>query len=604
MTQLTAEAVVDWAVPRTPQVSPDGRWVVFGSATVGRHTESTLWLAPADGSASPRQLTTDNGREPRWAPDSGSVFFLSGRDQVHRVGLGGGEAEQLTDRPAGVRACVPLADPKRVVLIAPDEREPAGPRIRTVTADGTHDTGNHPDRLWLLDLATGTIEPLAAFGERHVVEAAARPDGGALAVLTWSVAEQDPGLFEPGLHVVDLTEGTVRELGVPALSASSLSWWRGESGWRLCYLGLTPPGLVGGFAVFDGQHRNLTAGMTACPTELIAADPPLALFAEGLDTAVRRLDPVTGKFAELQRFRGHLKELSGDGTTIAVVASTAAAPPTVHIGPPEGPLTRVGALPLPDIQWAGQERLAYQAEDGLELDGLLLLPPGRTRADGPFPLVTVVHGGPHDRYADGFNLGWFPSGQWLATAGFAVFLPNARGGLGHGHAFAASVAGDVGGAEFTDVLTGIDLLVADGVADPHRLGIAGWSHGGFVAAWAVTQTGRFAAALVGAGVTDWPLLAATGEHTRFEAALGGRENSPITYAGRIRTPVLILHGENDTNVPLSQAELLHRALRDREHEYVVYPRENHAIRERGHQLDVLRRTREWFSRWLTPAGGA
>src|SRR6185295_18802378 len=100
----------------------------------------------------------------------------------------------------------------------------------------------------------------------------------------------------------------------------------------------------------------------------------------------------------------------------------------------------------------------------------------------------------------------------------------------------------------------------DGVADPDRLGIGGWSQGGFMAAWAVTQTDRFAAALVGAGVTDWPLMAVTGEHSRFEAALGGAENSPITHAAKIGTPVLILHGENDPNVPLSQAELLHQAL--------------------------------------------
>ena len=125
-----------------------------------------------------------------------------------------------------------------------------------------------------------------------------------------------------------------------------------------------------------------------------------------------------------------------------------------------------------------------------------------------------------------------------------------------------------------------------------------------MAAWAVSQTDRFAAALVNAGVIDWRVLAATGEHTRFEAALGGPDGStsPITHAHRIRTPVLILHGEDDTNVPLSQADLLHHALRDRgvEHEYVVYPRENHSFLERGHQVDVLRRTREWFSRWLAP----
>jgi dipeptidyl aminopeptidase/acylaminoacyl peptidase len=199
-----------------------------------------------------------------------------------------------------------------------------------------------------------------------------------------------------------------------------------------------------------------------------------------------------------------------------------------------------------------------------------------------------------------------------------VFLPNPRGGRGHGHAFAARVAGAVGVDEWTDVLTGIDMLIADGVADPDRLGIGGCSHGGFVAAWAVGQTDRFEAAPMGAGISDWGMLAATGEEGPFEAALGGSTGwegtgphhhdrlSPISFASKIRTPVLILHGENDTNVPIAQAEFFHRALRrfGAEHEYVVYPRENHSIRERNHQLDLLRRTREWFGRWLMPPADA
>ena len=202
--------------------------------------------------------------------------------------------------------------------------------------------------------------------------------------------------------------------------------------------------------------------------------------------------------------------------------------------------------------------------------------------------------------------------------GYAVFLPNPRGGQGHGHAFAARVAGAVGCGEWTDILTGIDMLIADGVADSDRLGIGGWSHGGFMAAWAVGQTNRFKAALMGAGISDWGMLAATGEEGPFEAGLGGSTGwegtgphphdqlSPISFASKIRTPVLILHGESDTNVPIAQAEFFHRALRrfGVEHEYVVYPRENHSIRERNHQLDLLRRTREWFDRWLAPRADA
>jgi dipeptidyl aminopeptidase/acylaminoacyl peptidase len=208
--------------------------------------------------------------------------------------------------------------------------------------------------------------------------------------------------------------------------------------------------------------------------------------------------------------------------------------------------------------------------------------------------------------------GWWSWGQWLAAAGCAVFHPNPRGSQGRGQAFAAMVAGAVGRGEWSDILAGVDDLVAAGVADPGRLGIAGWSHGGFMAAWAATQTGRFRAAVMGAGVADWGMQVGVGEFGRAEAVFGGSfgwegpgphrhdQLSPISYAANVTTPVLILHGEDDTNVPVGQAMYFHRALTHlgAEHELVIYPRENHSFTKRGHQIDVLERVRSWFTHWL------
>ena len=299
---------------------------------------------------------------------------------------------------------------------------------------------------------------------------------------------------------------------------------------------------------------------------------------------------------------------------VAALATTSYEPKDVHAGPPGGPLIRVSdtSPELRRIRWGTQERLSCQASDGLGLDGLLILPAGKSRADGPFPLITWVHGGPYDRYADQLMLPPHSPGQWLATAGYAVFLPNPRGGQGHGHDFAVAVAGSVGGGEWTDILTGIDRLIADGVADSGRLGIGGGSHGGFMTAWAIGQTDRFKAALMTAGISDWGMLVATGEAGTLEAELGGScgwegpgphlhdQISPISFASKVRTPVLIVHGEDDTNVPLGQAIYFHRALSrfGAEHEFVIYPREGHGFVERNHQLDLLRRTRAWFDRWL------
>jgi hypothetical protein len=248
------------------------------------------------------------------------------------------------------------------------------------------------------------------------------------------------------LHVVDLETGTARDLGRIGTEPRSPVWWQADGCWHLAYLAMPEP--YGGDAVCDvavsaaaAVHRDLTAGMAACPTELaqVADGPPLALFADGLDTAICRLDPDLLRFGCVSARDGLADSLTAcrSGAVIAALASTSYEPVNVHAGPPGGQLIRLSDTQpaLRAVRWGSQERLSYRAPDGLGLDGLLVLPPGRNRADGPFPLITLVHGG------------------------------------------------------------GIDLLIAEGVADPVRLGIGGASHGGFMAAWAIGQTDRFKAAM-------------------------------------------------------------------------------------------------------------
>jgi dienelactone hydrolase len=571
---LTTEMIVDASDAANPVVSPDGRWVAYELRPV-----SEVWLAGVD--TPPRFLTA--GSKPRWAGDS--VFVIVDGTSLRRVELDGSSAE-VVRWAAGIDDHLPLPD--GVLFIAPDS-----------VPDDIEVRGPRPSRLRVID--SGGIRVL--YGNRHVNAVAQQPGGGPLAVLTWSSHEVDPGLLEPELHVVSL-DGSVQDLG-PAVAGAHSPVWRRLGSWRIAYLASTPPSLQSGVAVYDVIDGNLTAGMPACPFELVQTEDgdPLMVVAEGLDTSIHRLSA-----GPVSRHTGLVKEVSVAGDSLAAIVSTAYEPPNVHLNGVRVTDTRPWAR---DISWGTQSRLSYRASDGLELDGLLILPPTGT---GPFPLVTIVHGGPYDRYSDQFSLHWHPSGQWLALAGYAVFLPNPRGSQGRGHEFAESVTGAVGQEEWTDILAGIDLLVADGVADPQRLGITGWSHGGFMTAWAIGHTTRFSAAVMGAGVTDWGMLAGSGEWGRFEAALGGSTGwegvgphrhdllSPISYASAVRTPVLIVHGAADTNVPLAQSEYFHRALRHygAEHEFVVYPREGHSFRERAHRLDLLTRVRAWFDRWLSP----
>src|SRR5947209_4299448 len=201
---------------------------------------------------------------------------------------------------------------------------------------------------------------------------------------------------------------------------------------------------------------------------------------------------------------------------------------------------------------------------------------------------------------------WTAGPPWRSPSAFR------RGGYGHGESFAAAARGDVGGADWLDVLSAIDAAVEQGIADPDRLGIGGWSQGGFMTAWAVTQTDRFKAGIAGAGPTEWGWMAATSDMGTFEAELGGstlwdgpgpyRHSviSPLSYARQVSTPLLILHGEKDARMPVSQATSFHRALREigAPVEMVIYPREPHGIEERNHQLDLLRRVRAWYARYI------
>jgi dipeptidyl aminopeptidase/acylaminoacyl peptidase len=626
VTELTAELLVDRLEPRELALSLDGRLVAFVAAPVGRreeHTQSAVWLAASDAAESARRFTsgTAEDKSPCFAPDASALYFLSDRQerkvpQLYRIALGAGEAERLTEGKPGVSAYAPLADGKRVVLLSADAPSAEDERRGRERDDAKVFGDWKPQRLRLLDLATGETRTLGAPGERHVHSAVPAPAGSLAAVVLWKTPEIDNLGRGTELAVVDLDADQI-VTSWPLVAGEASAAWTGDG--KLCVLAPLEADGQAGFGVFvvgldDDEPRLVTRELEADPIAL-ATGAPLFAVAHGLDSYLAQLEG--DELVPLGRHAGTIYQLaaSPDGGVVACRLDHGL--PNVWAGPPDGELVRVSDLApeLAGVEWGPQERLAWRAPDGLELDGLLILPPGRTRADGPFPLVVILHGGPYGRSGDDLQLSWAFPGQWLATAGYAVFCPNPRGGFGHGAEFARAVRGAVGAADWPDVESGLDRLVDEGVADPHRLALGGWSQGGYMTAWGVTQTARFRAGVMGAGVSDWGMMVAESDVPTLEAALGGStgwegpgphrhdELSPISYAHRVTTPVLILHGEEDERVPVSQGRFFARALREHgvEFELVTYPREPHGIGERNHLLDLLRRWREWLAPRLESA---
>ena len=249
-------------------------------------------------------------------------------------------------------------------------------------------------------------------------------------------------------------------------------------------------------------------------------------------------------------------------------------------------------------------------KDGLEIEGLLTLPAGYK--SGRVPLLTFVHGGPASRFDLGYlgYLGFVYAPQALAANGFAVLRPNPRGTGGYGLAFRTGNKNDWAGMDWIDINAGIDKVVADGIADPDRLGLMGWSYGGFIAAWAIGHSDRFKAISVGAPVVDLLSFHGTTDIRRFipsyfpEMSLDAlRERSPLWHLKKTSAKVLIQHGEADDRVPPSQGMMLYRRLNELgvDAQLVLYPRTRHVPMEPKLRVDVARRNLEFFTNALRPA---
>jgi dipeptidyl aminopeptidase/acylaminoacyl peptidase len=270
-----------------------------------------------------------------------------------------------------------------------------------------------------------------------------------------------------------------------------------------------------------------------------------------------------------------------------------------------------------DFAWGQLKPISWRSFDGMEIWGLLLTPPG-SAPGRRLPLLVYLHGGP----GGGVTYGLFPQfmtgvsqvdpypTEAMAGAGFAVLFPMPRGGAGYGEAGQRMIVNAWGEGDYRDVMAGVDKLIADGIADPDRLGVMGASYGGYLTNWIVTQTARFKAASAGASISDIDDVALLGEGAEFiteyfkwpwENRESYAAHSPITFAKGVTTPLLIQHGEVDPRVPIASAWKFYRTLKTlgKTVEFDIYPRGGHVLREPMQQRAQMQRNMEWFTRWIT-----
>jgi dipeptidyl aminopeptidase/acylaminoacyl peptidase len=626
---------------RTPldaQISPDGHAVAFlvsEYVPAQPKPRTRLWLAPVEsGEARPVALAQGEARGadtcPRWSPDSHKIAFLSSREQSPRETMqiyitspeedGQETARKVCNLPNGAESLAWSPDGARIAFIA---LEGAEPEIDPIVL-GSQPVGRHR-RLWTVRTESDTPEPVTS-ADVTIWEYAWSPQSDRLAVF-YSDGPDETDYYRGQLGVVPASGGAVRQLTKLTRQAAALTW--SPDGTRICYVSgeWSDRGIVGGdvnvVSSEGGKPKNLTPDIRISPSWLrwLPGGETLLYAAwDGVAHQTGLLDETSGKMTPLQRAfvigDSHWPRMSAsaDITRIAVTHSVAGEHYLdIFTGDLNGKrinwrrLTRLNPIAEETIAVAPTERITYSGADGWEIEALYS-PPATPPGNGKPPLALLAHGGPTSAWTNSWTGGYLV--QLLCGAGYAVLRPNPRGSIGRGVAFADAVLGDMGGKDFEDLLAGVDEVVRRGLADGERMAILGWSYGGFMVAWAVTQTRRFKAAMMGAGVSDYHSFHAQTNipdwDRRFlmadplENPDAYRARSAITLAKNVTTPTLILHGEKDLCVPVNQAYGFHAALHERNVpvELVVYPREGHGVQEREHVQDMEERILRWLKTYL------
>lgn len=620
----------------TPRVSPDGSRIVYTvneAVTTPDKSEfvTQIWMANLATKQSVQLTFGDkSSTNPKWSPDGKWIAFLSNRkdnrNNLYRLPLDGGEAEPLTDLKSGVGN----------FNWSPDGRSIAYTMTDPKTDDEEKNDKGRNDFRWVdenVKLARLYVIPVAkdANGKREartltkenyqVGEFDWSPDSARIA-FSHSKSPVANDWTTADVSIVDLASANVTELAAsPAAEDSPL--YSPDGKWIAITASDNPPrwaqsGVIQIFCTCGGEPKSVPASFDGQPGVAgWSADSKRIYFSEakGTGTQLYVVDVAANRIDEIKSTPAVLSGISinRSGTTFGFVRQTPDTPGDVFVSSVNEfmpvQISRVNAdLKMPAI--GRTEVIRWKSKDGKDVEGLLTYPAGY-QAGQRVPLILNVHGGPAGVFQQSFigGRGVYPLATF-ASRGYAILRPNPRGSSGYGVEFRRANTKDWGGGDYQDLMTGVDKVIEMGVADPQRLAVMGWSYGGFMTSWIVTQTNRFKAASAGAPVTNLMSFNGTADIPSFiPDYMGGQfwdaldvyqKHSPMFNVKAVTTPTMIQHGDADVRVPISQGYEFYNALKVKgvPTRMLVLPRQPHGPSEPKMQLAAMNANLEWFEKYI------
>jgi len=620
----------------TPRVSPDGKKMVYAVNEAVMTPDKSefvtqIWLSNLDTKRNV-QLTfgEKSSSNPKWSPDGNWLAFLSNRkdnrNQIYLLNLSGGEAEPLTDGKSAVTNFAWSPDGRSIALTMVDAKTEEEEKNDKGKNDSRWaDENLKLARLYVLSVqkdANGKREPRKLTTENYQVEDFDWSNDGsriAFGHVKSPVANDWP---TSDVSIVEVASGKITDLAnSPAAETSPLYSPDGKS---IAVSTSDVParwagsGIIQVFSTSGGPPKNAAGTFDAQPAVAgWSSDSKRIYFSEakGTGTQIYSLDVAANRIDEIKTTPAVLSAISlnSSGTTFAFVRQTPNTPADAYVASVADfnpvQVTRVNeGLQIPAL--GRTEVITWKSKDGKDIEGLLTYPVGYQNGQR-VPLILNVHGGPAGVFQQTFigGRGVYPLATF-ASRGFAILRPNPRGSSGYGAEFRRANIKDWGFGDYQDLMTGVDKVIEMGVADPERLGVMGWSYGGFMTSWIVTQTQRFKAASAGAPVTNLMSFNGTADIPAFiPDYFGGQfwevmdlyqKHSPMFNVKNVSTPTMIQHGEADIRVPISQGYEFYNALKVKgvPTRMLVLPRQPHGPTEPKMQLAAMKANLEWFEKYI------